>query len=301
MKTVNDQHTARLDAALRDLDPATSHPQVDDRAAALARVLARVETQPGEPREVRVGARNPARRLTPRRMMVLGGAASALAVGSVVAPGLMGGSTPLAWSATPHVPATDDARQAQQACADDVRDGHHPPGTDISGLRPVITEARGSLVMVYLTDAKPAPSELTCYVQDGRVVATGGSLASSTSAPSAAVGPRSLHGALGAVYSTDAGSIRGVTGAVGSDVVGVVLDSVAKGPVTATVSAGHFAAWWPDAPTTEEKENAATAPEITGATVTLRDGSTREVSVEELTGRSTAELARPDTGGSTAE
>ena len=35
-----------------------------------------------------------------------------------------------------------------------------------------------------------------------------------------------------------------------------------------------------------------------GATVTLRDGSTRHVSVEELSGRTSAELSRPDTGGS---
>jgi hypothetical protein len=85
---------------------------------------------------------------------------------------------------------------------------------------------------------------------------------------------------------------------VGKDVVAVVLDSVARGPVTATVREGYFAAWWPDAPTTEAKENAATGPEIAGAIVTLRDGSTRRVSVEELSGRTSEELSRPDTGGS---
>ncbi len=78
----------------------------------------------------------------------------------------------------------------------------------------------------------------------------------------------------------------------------VVLDTVAKGRVTATVREGHFAAWWPDAPTTEGQENARTAPEITGATLMLRDGSTRWASVEELSGRTTEELARQDTGGS---
>lgn len=94
------------------------------------------------------------------------------------------------------------------------------------------------------------------------------------------------------------GSVRGVLGRVGSNVVGVVFDTVAKEPVTATVRNGHVAVWWPDAPTTEQQENARTAPEIRGATVTLRDGSTREVTVEELSGRTTEELSRADTGGS---
>jgi hypothetical protein len=103
---------------------------------------------------------------------------------------------------------------------------------------------------------------------------------------------------LGAVSSTSSGSIRGVTGRVGSNVIGVVFHTVAKGPVTATVRNGHIAAWWPDAPTAEQQENARTAPEIRGATVTLRDGSTRDISVEELSGSTTEELALPDTGGS---
>ena len=68
--------------------------------------------------------------------------------------------------------------------------------------------------------------------------------------------------------------------------------------MTATVREGHFAAWWPDAPTNEVQEKALTAPEITGAVVTLRDGTSRRVTVEELSDRTTEELARQDTGGS---
>jgi hypothetical protein len=125
-----------------------------------------------------------------------------------------------------------------------------------------------------------------------------GSLATPQSPPAPPVPANSILVGLGEVASTSSGSIRGVRGRVGRDVVGVVFDTVAKGPVTATVRNGHVAAWWPDAPTTEEHENARTAPEIRGATVTLRDGSTREVSVEELSGRTTEELSRPATGGS---
>jgi hypothetical protein len=234
-----------------------------------------------------------------RRAVAVAGVVAAIAIGSVAVPRLLGGGEALAWSATPQSLSPAVAAEAQAACDEWVRgDAARLDGADLSALRPVVTEARGSLVLVFATDSRPAPSDITCYVQDGRVVASGGSVATAASPPAAPVLADSLHGDLGAVYSTPSGSIRGVTGRVGTDIVTVVLDSVAQGPVTATVREGHFAAWWPDAPTSEAKENAATAPEITGATVTLRDGSTRHVTVEELSGRTTEELGAPDEGGS---
>lgn len=295
-------HVDGLDAELRALDPArtaASGPDVDARAqATLARVLDRVES--GDRGSVAGPVASRGR--TTRRILGVAGAAAALAVGFVVVPELTGGGAPLAWSATPQGIDSAQADSAEQVCLADLRqDTGRPDDTDLSGMRPVISERRGSYILVYLTDSRPAPSEVTCYVEDGRVVATGGSFAvvkgSHPSPPAPPVAANSLHGQLGGVYSTDKGSIRGVSGRVGADVTGVVLHTVAKGPVTATVKDGHFASWWPDAPTTEEKENAATSPEITGATVTLKDGSTREVSVEELSGRTTAELHAPSTGG----
>jgi hypothetical protein len=234
-----------------------------------------------------------------RRVVTVSVMAAAIAIGSVVAPNVFPGGRALAWSAKPQVLSPAEARAAEEACDGYLHgDAHIPPGTDLSGLRPVISEARGSLVLVYATDSRPAPSDVTCYLMDGQVVASGGSLATAESAPLPPLAPDSIHGDLGAVHSTSSGSIRGVTGRAGADVVAVLLDSVARGPVTATVREGHFAAWWPDAPTSEAKENAATGPEITGATVTLRDGSTRHVTVEELSGRTTDELRAPDDGGS---
>ena len=234
-----------------------------------------------------------------RRTLAVTAAAALIGVGSIALPNYFGSSQALAWSATPQTLTDAQSREAQQACDAHVRDSKaNMTGTDLSGLRPVITELRGSLVLVYETDSKPASSDVTCYVRDGRVVAAGGSAATTQSEPLPPLAANSVHGDLGAVYSTPAGSIRGVTGSVGSDVVGVVLDTVAKGPVTATVREGHFAAWWPDAPTNEVQEKALTAPEITGAVVTLRDGTSRRVTVEELSDRTTEELARQDTGGS---
>lgn len=298
-----------LERALRDRDPAGPapiDPSTDERARAMFDRIVRTDAGDGVPADIpgHPGGRRgtaPSRRLTPpiRRAAAVGGLAALIGIGSVLAPSLFGGTEALAWSARPQGLSPAEARQAEEACDAQVRElGDDLDGTDLSGLRPVVTERRGSLVLVHETDGRPAPSSLTCYVQGGRVVASGGSAATAASQPLPPPAADSLHGELGAVYSTSGGSIRGVTGRVGSDVVAVVLDSVARGPVTATVVAGHFAAWWPDAPTTEAKENAATAPEITGATVTLRDGSTRRVTVEELSGRTTEELGAPDEGGS---
>lgn len=308
--------TAQLEADLRRLDAAEStdlDPRTDERArSTLARIVSSSDgpVPAGTPSAVPslrtsdTGA--PAGRTVMRsgrplvrRVVAVGLVAAALAAGSIVAPSLFGADQAIAWSARPQTLSPDRAREAQEACDASVRDTSASlAGADLSGLRPVITELRGSLVLVYETDSKPAPSDLTCYVRDGKVVASGGSAATPASEPLPPLPANSLHGDLGAVFSTAGGSIRGVTGQVGSDVVGVALDSVAQGPVTATVREGHFAAWWPDLPTTEAKENAATAPEITGATVTLRDGTTRQVSVEELSGRTSEELLRPDIGGS---
>lgn len=299
----------RLDEVLATLDPAETDRALDVASDAGAQALLRrvVATSAGEPLAVSGGTLQGRRRPVARRVVAVGSVAAALAVGSIVAPKLFGASSALAWSATPQTVSAEQAREAQEACDASIRDSQeHAAGLDLPAeqrpvrteLRPVITELRGSLVLVYATDSRPAPSQVTCYVRDGAVVASGGSVATPSSVPLPPVAADSLHGDLGAVYSTSGGSIRGVTGTVGWDVVAVELDSVARGPVTATVKDGHFAAWWPDAPTSEAKENAATGPEITGATVTLRDGSTRRVTVEELSGRTTEELGRPDEGGS---
>jgi hypothetical protein len=289
---------ADLDAALGALDPAQTDPHVDiARDEAAGRILRRVVSAPaGEP--VPAGSRAAPARPVARRVLAVAGVLVVVGVGSIAAPRLFGGGEALAWSAAPRPLSPAAAAEAQAACDEWVRDDlSRGDGTDLSGLRPVLTEGRGSLVLVYETDSRPSPSAVTCYVRDGHVVASGGSVATAASPPAPAVPPTSLHGELGAVYSTPSGSIRGVTGQVGSDVVGVVLESVAQGPVTATVSDGHFGAWWPDAPTTEARENAASRPEITGAILTLRDGSTRRVTVEEVSGRTTEDLGRSASGG----
>jgi hypothetical protein len=291
----------QIEEALLGLDAAETRADIDVRADPRAQeILDRVLSAPVSPGVAGAAAQVPAgRRRVVRRVAAVGSVAALVAVGSVAAPRLGGGGEALAWSATPQALSADDARHAEQACTAAVLDDPSPvEGVDQSRMRPVITEARGSLVLVYLSDRAASPSESTCYVQDGRVVGMSGGLATPQSPPAPPVPANSILVGLGEVMSTSSGSIRGVRGRVGSEVVGVVFDTVAKGAVTATVRHGHVAAWWPDAPTTEVQENARTAPEIRGATVTLSDGSTRNVTVEELSGRTTEELSRPDTGGS---
>jgi hypothetical protein len=278
-KPINSQ----IDAALLGLDAAETSADIDVGADPRARrILNRVLAAPLAP-----GVGGPApgagdyRRRVVRRVAAVGAVAATIAVAWTAVPHLLGGGEELAWSATPQALPPDAAREAEQACIAAVLDDPSPvEGVDRSRMRPVITEARGSLVLVYLSDRAASPSESTCYVRDGRVEGMTGSLATPQSPPAPPVPANSILVGLGALSSTPSGSIRGVTGRVGRDVVGVVFDTVAKGPVTATVRNGHVAAWWPDAPHLEAR--IPTAPEIRGATVTLRDGSTREVSVEEL-------------------
>jgi hypothetical protein len=108
-------------------------------------------------------------------------------------------------------------------------------------------------------------------------------------------------GSIGGVMGNDAESQRSSTGLVGADVVGLVLHTEAQGVVTATVNDGHYAAWWPDDPITEASENARTTPEFSRVTLTLRDGSTRQMRVDEFTGISMESLTTPDQGGSVQE
>ncbi|MFF4779217.1 hypothetical protein [Microtetraspora fusca] len=292
----------RLDQTLASLDAAVTSPDLVTGSDAKAQeVLRRALSGAGDQMSVPTATPpRPRRRLTAaRRAAAVGAVAATVTVGFVAGPSLFGGGQALAWSATPQALSTSAARQAETACVKAILDDPRPvKDVDESRMRPVITEARGSLVLVYLTDRAPSPSESTCYVRDGSVVGMTGSSATPQSPPAPAVAPKSVLVALGEVMSTSSGSIRGVRGRVGADVLGVVFDTVAKGPVTATVREGHVAVWWPDAPTTEQQENAATTPEIRGATLTLRDGSTRQVRVEELTGRTTQELTRPASGGS---
>jgi len=261
---------ATLDPALtaEDLDPRT-----DVRAQA---ILARALAAPGQD----AGAPSTRPRSRRRRVTLVATVAAATAA-IVIAPTYLGGSGGTAWSA---VPTTDKAAAAtaETACAAQVQSEQVPDSmgsVDLSRMAPVLSDVRGPLVLVYLTDGR---SEMSCYFEDGKAGLTG-SIATTDGPPARTVPADSVAGSGGSVTATDLGLTRAVTGRVGADVVSVVLDTVAKGPVTATVVGEYFAAWWPDESITDESEDRASpGDELKGVTVTLRDGSVHSVTVAEL-------------------
>jgi hypothetical protein len=270
--------TTDLSDLLRTLDPARTSapldPAVGARAQALLdRTLALPASGAGTP--------SPRRGRSPRRLVAAGVAAAAVATAAVLAPAYIGGAEATAWSAIPT--ATADIA-AERSCAAEVRSMRVPDEmgpVDLSRMMPVLSDVRGPVVLVYLTDGV---SELSCYVEDGQA-GLAGSMANVGARPT--VVPRgSVRCSGGSITRTGIGMVRAVTGTVGDGVVSVVLDTVAQGPVTATVVDRHFAAWWPDEHVTDAAEDrAGPGDELRGVTVTLRDGSVRDVPVETLLGQ----------------
>lgn len=268
--------TTQLSSLLRSLDaaetPTQLDPEIDARAQALmAKTLA---TPPPSPALISSRPRVSGR-------WALAATAAAAAAAVVLAPAYWAGTKSAAWAAVP-VADKDAAATAQRACASDARSLEVPRDlgpVDLRRMVPVLSDVRGSLVLVYLTDGQ---SELTCYFEHGNA-GFAGSIANTDNPQETAVPVDSVRGSGGSITATDLGLVRAVTGRVGADVVSVVLDTVAKGKVTATVVNGHFAAWWPDDTITDATEDKASpGDELTGVSVTLRSGRVRSVPVAEV-------------------
>ncbi|MGW0594354.1 hypothetical protein [Streptosporangium sp. NPDC002607] len=287
-----------LDHALRDLDPAVTPADLDTSTDPKARVLlARVVAT--DPMETPAPTTSSPRLLTAGRLTAAGGGVAVGIAAALLLPGVFGGGSAMAaWTATPHTVSGDRAADAQEKCLDSARDtAKRTTGREL-GFRPVVTEGRGPWTLVYVNDDSSHLAEITCLLRDGDLVGSTGSTPGPGAQPLSPVPARSARAALGAVMSTSEESVRIVTGRVGAGVVGLELSTEAKGSVTATVTGGYFAAWWPDAPTTEERENASPRGGVKSVTAILRDGSRHSVSLEELTGRTSAQLNTSATGGS---
>ncbi|MEU5867260.1 hypothetical protein ABZ815_39225 [Nonomuraea sp. NPDC047529] len=287
-----------LDHTLRDLDPAVTPADLDTGTDPQARaLLARVVA--ADPMSAHAPTTSSPRVLTAGRLaMVSGGVAAGIAA-ALLLPGVFGGGTAMAaWTATPHTVSSDRAVEAQENCLDNAQDTAERTTGRKLDFRPVVTEGRGPWTLVYVNDDSSHLAEITCLLRDGDLVGMHGSTPGPGAKPLPPVPAGSARAALGAATSSSEESVRTVTGRVGAGVVGLQLATEAKGTVTATVTGGYFAAWWPDAPTTEERENASGRGGVTGVTTILQDGSRRSVSLEELTGRTSAQLNTPATGGS---
>lgn len=289
-----------LDTVLRDLDPADaptstlSERALADLDAILASTPAAGATTQAHaatdtPSVTRLDARRRSRRARPTWRTALAAAAAAglltVGVGLPVAtqPAYAG------WEAAPeHVDAPDT-----EAAAQECRDFWSPSLTEpepgfahVEDLTATLTEQRGPFTMTVMRG--PDGQFADCLLESRWLWSGGGGAGSASPVPptadpaadqldvasAGAVGP-SVRTILGLELPRTHQLRNYAYGRAGDDVTAVTLRSPNQGEVQATVQDGLWAAWWPS----PEDE-----PEIEGitATVTLADGSTREVELDDV-------------------
>ncbi len=202
--------------------------------------------------------------------------------------------------------SADDANAAAQPCRDLFADGAFggattgdpawPTPEQLQAMPAVVAEDRGSWRFVVMSDGRWSSSCLQQRSTLDRVVsalgggdgfAGGGGLTSLEGLPEPTAREVRTVDVMGSSVSGTlraSSSVSSVTGRVGADVAGVVIEPVGHPKVMATVADGWFAGWWPEA-------DAELAVDF-GLTVTLRDGTT----VHYAAG---SDQATPLAGGST--
>ena len=193
---------------------------------------------------------------SPVRWIALGATAAASGIAAVVLPGVPGGTPPAAfasWTAVPAALAVSDVQAAGQACRRD----HFgqlaemapmlPTDAQIQRMDTVLAEQRGSYTYTLLSDGRWLAECLTGDGLGGGVLASAGEVDLRTGwslvpAPDGVVvltgGTQRTGGGASATY-------RWLSGRVGERVSGVEVIPTGEGVVTATVSNGYFAVWWP--------------------------------------------------------
>jgi hypothetical protein len=113
--------------------------------------------------------------------------------------------------------------------------------------------------------------EATCMYNDN---GSGKPFTGSIAAPAAGTVPsNTVVPGIGGSGGVDQNTYSWSTGRVGSEVASVVINTVEKGPVEATVHDGYFAAWWPVPPGVLAAKPGPHRPEPT-YTLTLANGTT---------------------------
>ena len=274
-------HSARTDAALRDLDPASAATLTEAERQRADAMLARILAAPGhEP--VRPEPARPRRRRG--RVLVPVGLLAAAAVAVPLT--LTGGSAFASWTADPEPLSPSAAEAAAATCrsALDIRD---------QSARVVIGERRGGWTYVLLDgpDGEGACLMPDDLVGDNDVAARGSGFFGSydtdpmpapTPARDGIVETESAAGAVTLPGRLGVGTIEGwftwVTGYAGSDVTGVTVHPPVGPDVEASLEDGRFSAWWPAG------EARGDNPGVGGAwtyTVTLADGTTQRVQAQQ--------------------
>ncbi len=272
MRTPTDLDLLSLDAADAALDP-SQRLRADD-------MLERIIAAPVTPEDALVGV--PRQRRFPRKVIWVPVAAAAVAVGSIVIPGLGGSATAYAsWTSTPSAVAARDLEAVTQACRDKVA-GYSPgngrPVFDAATIPVAIAERRGNFVAVLLHQDNPDYS-VSCVATNRPGSSDVDDLAAGASGSSgpALIPPAGQITQGGIAQFADQPPASLTDGAAGPGVVGVTIHA---GPqvITATVKNGRYAAWWPgkafaDGP---QQPNGQGGPEpILTYDVTLTDGTTK--------------------------
>lgn len=246
MNTYDDQ---TLDRTLRSLDAADT--DLDETArrrgdALLNRILA--DSDPARPS---IAPMTPRR--SRRRWLIVPAAAAALALAFAVRPETGGSPAYAAWTPDPMPVASPARERAIEACRAQFDEaartlpeaGPEQPMPQADTARVQIAEQRGPNVFVALmTDNESTMTCLSDIARPGRVLASGGGIATESTPPPAPLAPDGLR-SLGHGLQTDDGEGYAHTqGRVGTDVRSVTIHSEGL-TFEATLSDGTFAAWWP--------------------------------------------------------
>lgn len=237
-----------LDRLLRSHDVADH--TVDDVRTRLDARLAELPALPDTARSTATP-----RRSMRRRLLGLGAAAAAVSMAYVLLPGPGQSNAYASWTATPQAVAERDAAIAAEACRDAhrgpfwARQQGGPDEFDPAAAVPTLTERRGDLVAVLLSDRGPTKDlngfcvvELPEGAASGSVNGTG--VAGSTGGPpSSAPADSFTEGSMHEDGSRDQ-VISMVIGPVGENVAGMTLHA-GDLSVQATIEDGRYAAWFP--------------------------------------------------------
>ena len=253
------------DTAVRELDPAGSPaaltPAERARAdAAYSRIVATPDDHP-----LRVEPDRPRRR---RRLLVTAGLVGATGV-SVPAL-LLGGTAFGSWTPTPTPLTGTAATRAAATCrtALEVPDG---------AQQVLVAERRGAWTYVLVGGPQ---AEAACLLPNDRIGQDHADLegeflgqydADPVAPPRVAVGRIARTMTMSGDFHGEL--INWVDGYVGRDVAAVTVHTPSGSTVEASVTRGHFAAWWPAGEAKMNNPEIADSPRYT---VTLTDGSARD-------------------------
>lgn len=248
--------THDVDAALRALDPGAPHvdPAGPRARADLDRILATDRSleasrpaRPARPAPGRSAERPPRRARTTRRLVLAGAVLATATAGTVVLPAVTGGGDQAfaSWTASPDGMTPVERVKAVNSCRKDMKDSAlTDPADELDRAMPAIAERRGVWDTVVL--AGPDGFSALCttdstagFLQGGMVGYLG------ATSGHVAPGPHDLSPnnlGVGAVSSRE---FSMAVGEAGTEVTGVLYRSITHGDVTATVSGGYFALWFP--------------------------------------------------------